>query len=378
MKTKFIKIAFILLCYDHCEAQSLITVLNKKVYEHHSSSITSMPYGYGNVNSLSAYDFVNHSFVSASSTAQNPNKDIVEHNGPYGNGGNFGLTSAVSNIGGFNYTGNGTTKFQLSTLTFSNVNNVSQIVSAYNSTLATTTINNLQVGQVYISKIRNTNQYVIMLITQVNNLTAAQINMLINNQQFNADVFFQFDYKYGTLSTNTVPTSSFSLSLSTLCVNSSITTSNTSIGSPTPTFSWVANPSNGVGFLPSSTAINPTVQFANSGSYTITCIATNSIGTNNSSKIVNVSSCNVGLITEVDTKKVIVVSPNPNNGKFIIKSNADEAYDLYILDQLGQLVYYEKNLNGNIETDFTNYSKGIYYAKIKFKDQQKNVKLIVE
>jgi hypothetical protein len=68
------------------------------------------------------------------------------------------------------------------------------------------------------------------------------------------------------------------------------------------------------------------------------------------------------------------VSPNPNNGKFIIKSDADKAYDLYILDQLDQLIFKEKNLNGNTETGLNNYSKGIL-CKNKIQRSAKECKI---
>ena len=376
MKTKFIKIAFILLCYEYCEAQTLTTVLNKKVYEHHSSSITSMPYGYGNVNSLSAYDFVNHSFVSASSTAQNPNKDIVEHNGPYGNGGNFGITSAVSNIGGFNYTGNGTTKFQLSNLTFSNVNNVNQIVSAYNPTLASTTINNLQVGQVYVSKIRNTNQYVIMLVTQVNNLTATQINMLNNNQQFNADVFFQFDYKYGTFIPGSAPSATLGLTNSVVCTNSSIATSNTITGSPNLTYSWSSIPSNGVVFNPSNIVLNPTIFFSNPGNYSITCTVTNTVGTIASTSTLNVAMCNVGL-KDINQEINLFGSAFPNPFKDRLDIETSEAAIVTLSNSVGQVIK-SLSVNGKTILVTNDLPKALYVLTIKTQSGLRNIKLIKE
>jgi len=77
---------------------------------------------------------------------------------------------------------------------------------------------------------------------------------------------------------------------STGCINTAINLTNCSTGSPTPTYTWTANPNTGVTFNPNQNATNPSVTFANTGTYTITLTASN--GTvSTSSHVISISSC---------------------------------------------------------------------------------------
>ncbi|GIV29052.1 MAG: hypothetical protein KatS3mg028_0118 [Bacteroidia bacterium] len=77
---------------------------------------------------------------------------------------------------------------------------------------------------------------------------------------------------------------------STGCVNTGISLTNCSTGSPTPTYTWSASPNTGVTFSPNQSATNPTVTFANTGTYTITLAADN--GTlSSTSNVISISSC---------------------------------------------------------------------------------------
>lgn len=74
------------------------------------------------------------------------------------------------------------------------------------------------------------------------------------------------------------------------CVNTGIALTNCSTGTPTPTYTWSATPNTGVTFSPNQSATNPTVTFANTGTYTITLAANN--GTASTiSHVINISSC---------------------------------------------------------------------------------------
>src|SRR6218665_1255994 len=137
------KLIFLLLAAGIAHAQTLTLVSGKKLYEHHSSSLGGgTAYGNYNVNSQSAYDFVNHTNV-ASASFPNVNKDLVEHNGYFGNNGangwglQFGFTNVSSNVGGSGYLGNNISRFyQDNTLNFSNLNTVSDLMTAYNANQA--------------------------------------------------------------------------------------------------------------------------------------------------------------------------------------------------------------------------------------------------
>ena len=86
------------------------------------------------------------------------------------------------------------------------------------------------------------------------------------------------------------PVSNFNIA-STACTGTAVVTSNGSTGNPTPTYSWSSVPAAGVTYNPNSTATAPSITFGSSGTYTVTCRATNSLGVNNSSKIIVVSTC---------------------------------------------------------------------------------------
>ncbi|MBA3665845.1 MAG: T9SS type A sorting domain-containing protein [Bacteroidetes bacterium] len=85
------------------------------------------------------------------------------------------------------------------------------------------------------------------------------------------------------------------------CTNSSVATNNLSNGNPTPTYAWSSNPSAGVTFNPNSTATNPTVIFATPGSYTLTVVATNSLGSNSNSKSITITTCTAAAVSCNDT-----------------------------------------------------------------------------
>ncbi len=92
------------------------------------------------------------------------------------------------------------------------------------------------------------------------------------------------------------PTASFTLP-STGCFNIAVTASNTSSGSPTPTYAWSSSPSTGVTFS-STTARSPNITFANVGTYTITLVATNGSGSQNATQVISISNCT---LTQCDT-----------------------------------------------------------------------------
>jgi len=182
-------------------AQLLTAVTGLTLFEHHSSSINNnSPFGSDANPSQSGYDFVTRSYYNsfnpttfgAYTAGEEANIDMVEHNGTYGNQGNFGFTSAVSTIWNGDIKGNNTTLWIEAPASFNyqTVTAVSDIVGAFNTTTATKSIGEAKEGKVYLAKIRNTNLYVAMRCYNVKN--AASPGGI-------KDVSFDFDYKYGTL-----------------------------------------------------------------------------------------------------------------------------------------------------------------------------------
>lgn len=89
--------------------------------------------------------------------------------------------------------------------------------------------------------------------------------------------------------TATAPTASISIA-ATGCVGASITTTNSSTGVPSPTYLWSTNPAGGV-FNPNNTATAPSITFPSAGMYTVTCVATNSLGSSSNSKTISITAC---------------------------------------------------------------------------------------
>ncbi len=96
-------------------------------------------------------------------------------------------------------------------------------------------------------------------------------------------------YTGPNLSGATPPTAQFTIPPAT-CLGSMITTTNASVGNPVPSYSWSA-PAGSVTFAPSPIATSPTLIFGGTGIYTIVCVATNSVGSNSTTQIINVQNC---------------------------------------------------------------------------------------
>src|SRR5688500_6474864 len=82
-------------------AQQLTEKSNIRIYEHHSSEMTGADFGWSADGTQSGYDFMAHNYISsfdmdafdmytAESTVPE-SIDMVEHNGVFGNGRNFGF-----------------------------------------------------------------------------------------------------------------------------------------------------------------------------------------------------------------------------------------------------------------------------------------------
>lgn len=96
------------------------------------------------------------------------------------------------------------------------------------------------------------------------------------------------------------PTANISVP-ATACKSTAVTTTNSSTGNPTPTFIWSTNPATGVTYNPNNTATQPSITFANAGTYTVTCAATNSLGTSSNSKVITITTCTTPPVSCNDT-----------------------------------------------------------------------------
>ncbi|MES2131892.1 MAG: zinc-dependent metalloprotease family protein [Bacteroidota bacterium] len=84
-----------------------------------------------------------------------------------------------------------------------------------------------------------------------------------------------------------IPVSNFSVAASNPCTTSTISLSDQSLNAPT-SWTWTATSSTGVTFS-NANAQNPTVTFANAGTYTISLISKNTMGSNTSSQSITVN-----------------------------------------------------------------------------------------
>lgn len=197
MKKHFLYLTFCLFAAAVGRAQSLTTVTGLRLYEHHSKSIAG---SMGANGFQSGYDFVKRAYVNSfNKTTFGPYTDgtdstidMVEHNGTYGNQGNFGFTSGVSSIWNGDIQGNGTTKWMEAPAGFNyaTTTKVTQLKAAYNASTATQAITAVKNNTTYIGRIRNSELYVAVRTTNVTNGPAGP-----------ADMFFDFEYKYGTWTT---------------------------------------------------------------------------------------------------------------------------------------------------------------------------------
>jgi hypothetical protein len=183
-------------------AQALTEVVGKRLYEHHSPGARNA--SGGTSGEKSGYDFVAHDFISSFNPAnfgqytngEEQNIDMVEHNGPAARPlKSFGITAGVSSIWNGDIRGNGTTKWVAASAGFdySNVSNVSALKAEYNAGTPDSSIESVTEGGIYIARIRETEMYVAMKCYNV------------TNGNMGTDVYFDFDYKYGTVSNVGLP-----------------------------------------------------------------------------------------------------------------------------------------------------------------------------
>ena len=121
---------------------------------------------------------------------------------------------------------------------------------------------------------------------------------------------------FTTTCTGSAPVANFSPSSYTVIAGNTISTTNTTSGTPTITYSWSVLPTTGVTFSNTST-LNPTITFTTTGTYNVTLLATNSYGSNPTSRTITVNPSTSPPIAN------FTVSPNSiNPGGNVYTTNA--------------------------------------------------------
>jgi hypothetical protein len=159
------------------------------------------------------------------------------------------------------------------------------------------------------------------------------------------------------------PQASFAVSASTLCTTGTMSLTNASTGTPSPTFSWSATPSAGVTFTPSATSANPNVKFTSAGKYTITCVATNSVGSQSASKSATVVACSTVGVNELNGEASVRVFPNPATSFARIEYSGNSECEIRLLNCLGQEIL-RKKFTTTTDLDLNGLENGWYHVQV--------------
>jgi PKD repeat protein len=166
------------------------------------------------------------------------------------------------------------------------------------------------------------------------------------------------------------PSSSFNVTQN-VCINQAVNLNDQSSNSPT---SWVWTMA---GATPStSTLQNPTITFTNSGTYTISLVASSTVGVGTPiSQSINVSNC-----LDVKTKNEIVIPvsilPNPTTGMVSINCMSELPKQITITDITGRIIHESITNETNYIIDLNFLSNGLYYVKLMVGEKSSVMKLV--
>jgi PKD repeat protein len=144
------------------------------------------------------------------------------------------------------------------------------------------------------------------------------------------------------------PTAQFSVSDSTICLGNSISFGDNSTNFPTQ-WNWY------FGDGGTSNDQNPIYTFNNSGTYTVSLVASNSVGSDTAIQVISVDNC-MGI--DFQLNKRFLVYPNPNDGAFgIVGLDGNSIFE--ITDINGKVLFVG---NSSIENEINvpNFNSGIY------------------
>lgn len=127
---------------------------------------------------------------------------------------------------------------------------------------------------------------------------------------------------------------------------------------------------------------NPTVSYADSGTYDVTLIVNRGGQIDTLTKTTYIHSSYPVGIQEKSSNLSASILPNPNNGKFVLELNSSKAIttDLKIMNTLGSTIYEESNLTINgkvVKTLNLNLNSGIYFLVLQNGDKKVIQKLFV-
>jgi PKD repeat protein len=160
------------------------------------------------------------------------------------------------------------------------------------------------------------------------------------------------------------PAAMFSVNTPTLCKGQSITVTNSSTGTPAPSYAWSVTPSSGVSFSPGNTDPNPVITFALFANYTITCTASNSVSSSSSSKTVSVKAC-TGL--DEESLNGWSLSPNPASDRITVRPASQTTGVRITVNDISGRIVFESSYQPaeEIIVEINQLQEGVYYMNLE-------------
>jgi hypothetical protein len=110
-----------------------------------------------------------------------------------------------------------------------------------------------------------------------------------------------------------------------------------------------------------------TFNATNTGNYTIAYTVSNSAGCSDSAQFNLEVNCVLGLNQSAINNSSFIISPNPNNGQFAIRSNIEIEGTIELINELGQILFISP-MNGNFKLiEAMSLANGMYHLRINSK-----------
>ncbi|MES2566186.1 MAG: zinc-dependent metalloprotease family protein [Bacteroidota bacterium] len=171
------------------------------------------------------------------------------------------------------------------------------------------------------------------------------------------------------------PVSNFNVASSNPCTSSPIQLNDQSLNSPT-SWTWTATSSAGVAFS-NVNSQNPTVTFANAGTYSVSLTTQNSMGSSTSIQTITVNVCTS--IAELSSNS-FVAYPNPTTGDISIdfKKTMTSPIEIEVFDAIGKLIMTQIVSANHTVISLESFSKGIYNLRLKSDSSYSTIRVIKE
>lgn len=151
-----------------------------------------------------------------------------------------------------------------------------------------------------------------------------------------------------------------------LCMTGAVALTSSSSATPAATYSWSSVPSQSASFPSGSTSGTTTVTFSAAGTYSISCVATNYLGSATSTQVVSISEC-TSLEEKTSLSDNIQLTPNPSSGIFhVTASKGLTLSSVRVYDIMGRDITPDsQDLTANaVLIDLSSIGSGIYFIHV--------------